>query len=196
MNNTPSETEIRTATRKAERILLSPETPDWTREAKPFWSWDPSRSLLASLRAYQSARHSRRPDRVVRRWVAVMRHRFWSIVTGADIPLSCQIGGGLLIPHPNGIVVHPQARVGPNCLLLQQVTLGMGGLVPGTPHLVGHVDLGAGAKVLGGVTLGAHAQVGANAVVLCDVPASATAVGVPARIVGAGSKAGAEARRC
>ena len=87
------------------------------------------------------------------------------------------------MPHPNGIVVHPEAKVGPNCLLLQQVTLGTGGRVPGAPVLEARVDVGAGAKVLGGVTLGRGAKVGANAVVLTDVPAGHTAVGVPARIL-------------
>ena len=97
--------------------------------------------------------------------------------------MKCTIEGGLLLPHPNGIVIHPKVRIGPNCLLFQQVTLGTGGPVPGAPVLAGHVDIGAGAKVLGGVTIGAHAVIGANAVVLSDVPAGATAVGIPARIV-------------
>ena len=100
--------------------------------------------------------------------------------------MKCAIEGGLLLPHPNGIVIHPRVRIGPNCLLFQQVTLGTGGPVAGAPVLAGHVDIGAGAKVLGGVTIGAHAVIGANAVVLCDVPAGATAVGIPARIVARG----------
>ena len=162
---------------------ISADTPDWTREGKPFWHWSPSRSLLGSLRAYQRLQGARRPDLVLARQFAVLRYRFWSVLSGADIPLGAYIEGGLLMPHPNGIVIHPEARVGPNCLLLQQVTLGTGGSVPGSPTLQGHVDVGAGAKILGGITVGAHAVIGANAVVLCDVPAGATAVGVPARIL-------------
>ena len=165
------------------REPISAEVPDWSREAKSFWSWHPSRSLLASVRAYQKVRYGVRPQHVPARWLAVMRHRFWSVVTGAEIPLICQIEGGLLLPHPNGVVVHPDVKIGPNCLLMQQVTLGTGGPVSGEPVLVGRVDVGAGAKVLGGVTLGAHCVVGANAVVLQDVPAGTTAVGIPARIV-------------
>jgi serine O-acetyltransferase len=161
----------------------SAEVPDWSREAHSCWQWSPSRALLASLRSYERVRHASRWDHVVMRWAAVLRHRFWSAVTGADIPLGCRIGGGLLLPHPNGIVIHPEASIGPNCLLFQQVTLGKGGPVAGAPVLAGHVDVGAGAKILGGVTIGAHAVIGANAVVLCDVPTGATAVGVPARIV-------------
>jgi serine O-acetyltransferase len=112
---------------------------------------------------------------------ATLRHRFWSIVTGADIPLTARIGGGLLIPHPNGIVIHPDVEIGPNCLLFQQVTLGHA--PSGLPRLGGHVDVGAGAKIIGGITIGDHARIGANAVVTTDVPAGATAVGNPARLL-------------
>jgi serine O-acetyltransferase len=84
------------------------------------------------------------------------------------------------MPHPNGIVIHPDAEIGPNCLIFQQVTLGTGS--GGAPKLGGHVDVGAGAKILGGVTIGRDARIGANSVVLDDVPPGATAVGIPARI--------------
>jgi serine O-acetyltransferase len=43
--------------------------------------------------------------------------------------------------------------------------------------------ISAGAKVLGGFTVGDGARVGSNAVVLKEIPAGATAVGVPARIL-------------
>ena len=148
--------------------------PDWSREAKAFWAWSPSRSLLASLRAYE------RGGPMTRR-VAVLRHRFWSVVTGAEIPLGSKIAGGLLIPHPNGVVVHPDAVIGPNCLLFQQVTLGTARKNGGAPVLAGHVDVGAGAKVLGEITIGADARIGANAVVLSNVPAGSTVFGIPAR---------------
>jgi serine O-acetyltransferase len=85
------------------------------------------------------------------------------------------------MPHPNGIVIHPEARIGPNCLIFQQVTIGVAN--GGVPRIEGHVDIGAGARILGAITVHEHAQVGANAVVVHDVPAGATVVGVPARVV-------------
>lgn len=156
--------------------------PDWSREKKRIFSWNPSRALLAGIRSYQRHAESRNPLRVLVKKLAVVRYRFWSVVTGADIPLNCQIEGGLLLPHPNGIVIHPSARIGPNCLIFQQVTIGTRtGEMP--PVIGGHVDIGAGAKILGNVRIGDHACIGANAVVLEDVPARKTAVGIPARIV-------------
>lgn len=151
--------------------MISSTVPDWSRERKAFWAWCPSRSLLASIRAYQ------RGNALTRR-LAVLRHRFWSAVTGADIPVNSKIGGGLLIPHPNGIVIHPDAAIGPNCLLFQQVTIGD---ADGVPVLGGHVDVGAGAKVLGRIHVGDNARIGANSVVLRDVAAGSTVAGVPAR---------------
>jgi len=158
----------------------STKTPDWSREECELFSWRPSRQLLRALRDYTKARERGGLVGLAQRKVATLRHRFWSAVTGAEIPLNAaRIAGGLVIPHPNGVVVHPEAVIGPNCLLFQQVTIGTGPR-PGVPRLGGNVDVGPGAKILGGVTIGDGAIIGANAVVLNDVPAGATAVGIPA----------------
>ena len=89
------------------------------------------------------------------------------------------------MPHPNGIVIHPNCKIGPNCLIFQQVTLGSNeaGMITGVPTLGGSVDVGAGAKILGPINIGDNAVIGANAVVLADVPANAVAVGIPARVI-------------
>jgi len=168
-------------------IRISAREADWSREHKAVFSWCPSRSLLASIRAYQRYADSRNPFSVVAKKFAIFRHRFWSAVTGADIPLNTRIGGGLLLPHPNGVVIHPEVRIGPNCLIFQQVTFGTGkgDENGGVPRIGGHVDIGAGAKILGGITIGDHARIGANAVVLTNVPPGKTAVGIPAVILDA-----------
>lgn len=161
---------------------ISAITPDWSREQKTFFAWDPSRSLLASIRAYQALSASNNLFSRFAKKLTVLRHRFWSVITGADIPINVQISGGLLIPHPNGIVIHPDVKIGPNCLIFQQVTIGsVNGSMP--PTIGGHVDIGAGAKILGDVQIGDHVKVGANAVLLIDVPDGKTAVGMPAKII-------------
>ena len=160
----------------------SPNEPDLSREYKTVFSWNPSRSLLASIRSYQRCLNSRNPIRIFTGKVAVLRHRFWSAVTGADIPLNTQIGGGLLLPHPNGVVIHPDVKIGNNCLIFQQVTMGTRG-GGGVPVIGSHVDIGAGAKILGGITIGNHARIGANAVVLTDVPSGKIAIGIPAEVL-------------
>ena len=163
------------------KVEISAVEPDWSRERVERF-WDPGRQLLRALRRYQRLGARRDPlARVARKW-CVLQHRFWSVVTGADIPLNCRIGGGLLIPHPNGIVISPEVEIGPNCLIFQQVTLGTReGQRP--PVIGGHVDIGAGAKVLGALTVGDHARIGANAVVLADVAPGDTVAGIPARSV-------------
>jgi serine O-acetyltransferase len=167
----------------AAAAAVSATVPDWSRERCVWGKWDPGRRLLRAVRRYQYWNGRLGPVGWLLTRLAVVSHRFWSAVGGADIPLNSQIAGGLSIPHPNGIVINPGATVGPNCLIFQQVTLGYGGPRPGNPTIGGHVDIGAGAKILGGVTVGDHAKIGANAVVLCDVPAGATAVGIPARVI-------------
>lgn len=156
-----------------ERVTLDWSVPQWDRE-RPRGFWDPSRKLLKSIRDYQRFKAAKNPVALMMSKLCVLRHRFWSVVTGAEIDLSCQIGGGLLIPHPNGIVIHPKTKIGPNCLIFQQVTLA------GAPVLGHHVDIGAGAKILGNISLDHHSRVGANAVVTKNVARGVTVVGIPA----------------
>lgn len=163
----------------AAEAKVSSTVPDWSRE-RPRRLWDPSRRLLQSIRGYQRHRGKGLWHGLARKYWAGL-HRFWSVITQAEIDLNCQIGGGLMLPHPNGIVIHPAATIGPNCLIFQQVTL-TGGRIS-APRLGGHVDIGAGAKLLGDIVLGDHCVVGANAVVLQDVPAGVTVVGIPAKPV-------------
>jgi len=102
-------------------FLISADQPDWSREKCRRW-WDPSRQLLKSIRNYQKLQPNSKILGYFLGSYTVMWHRFWSVITGADIPLNSHIEGGLLLPHPNGIVIHPEASIGPNCLIFQQVS--------------------------------------------------------------------------
>jgi serine O-acetyltransferase len=158
---------------------VSAEIPDWSREV-PRRFWDPGPKLLLAIRRYQFWQNRGGVlSALICKWL-VLRHRMWSVVTGAEIPLNCCIGGGLIIPHPNGIVIHPTAKIGVNCLIFQQVTVGTRG-TSGVPVIAGHVDIGAGAKILGPIFIGAHAKIGANALVVSDVPSGCIFAGMPAK---------------
>lgn len=164
---------------------ISAEVPDWARERMPR-SRDPSRALLASIRSYQRWKLRQGIWALLMSKLAVVRHRYWSAVTGADIPLNARIAGGLVLPHPNGVVIHPDAPIGPNCLIFQQVTIGAS--THGIPTIGGHVDIGAGAKIIGPIRVGDHVRIGANAVVTFDVPDYSTVTVQPGIIHVPGSK--------
>jgi serine O-acetyltransferase len=161
---------------------ISTTEPEWAREV-PHALWDPTRRLIQSIRRYQYWRERGGVVGQVVSRVWVVPHRFWSSVLATDIPINAKLGGGLILLHGQGVVVHADAEVGPNCLLAQGVTLGVNERTGQAPRLGGRVDVGPGAKILGGVTIGDNAKIGANAVVLDDVPAGALAVGIPARIL-------------
>ena len=106
-------------------------------------------------------------------------------LTGIEIHPGATIGRGLVIDHGAGVVIGETAEIGDNCTLYQGVTLGGTGKDEGKRHptLGNRVMVGAGAKILGPLTIGDNAKIAAGAVVLNDVPANATAVGIPARPV-------------
>jgi serine O-acetyltransferase len=147
-----------------------------------------SKRVLASIESYQHHRARGGLWHKFMRRVARLRHMFWSIITQSDIALEARLGCGLMLPHPNGVVIHEHARIGDNCMIMQQVTVGMIGDGE-VPTIGDHVYIGAGAKIIGKLAIGDGARIGANAVVLRDIPPGCTAVGIPARILeGAAAK--------
>lgn len=118
----------------------------------------------------------------------------WSkFTTGIEIHPAAKIAPGVFIDHGTGVVIGETAVVGTGTVIYQGCTLGGTGKETGKRHpTVGeYCVISAGARILGDITVGDYAKVGAGAVVLRDVPAHATVVGVPARIVRiGGSKEG------
>jgi serine O-acetyltransferase len=125
------------------------------------------------------------------RWLARMASHFTRLLTGIEIHPGATIGRRVFIDHGMGVVIGETAEIGDDCTLYHGVTLGGTSWNKGKRHptLERGVVIGAGAKVLGPITLREGAKVGSNAVVVREVPAGATAVGIPARIVDAGQDA-------
>ncbi len=159
---------------ESDDLNVSASAPDWSRETVTRF-WEPGKKLIRSVRRYQAAqaRGGLSGKLGCKRWA--LSHLFWSTVTQSELHLTTEIGGGLRLTHPTGIIIHPDAKIGPNCMIFHQVTLA------GAVELGGHVDIGAGAKLLGPLKVGDHARIGANAVVTADVEAGQTVAGIPAR---------------
>ena len=167
--------------------------------------------VVASVREYLAAAHRRDPaatdDLAILLtspglhaiWTHRVAHRLWArgaklpalvlaqgarSVTGIEIHPGATIGRRFFIDHGMGVVIGETAEVGDDVMLYHGVTLGGRSMerVKRHPTVGDGVVIGAGARVLGPITLGEGAQVGANAVVVKDVPARATAVGIPATV--------------
>ncbi|WP_344710221.1 serine acetyltransferase [Sphingomonas humi] len=157
--------------------------PDWSRERKrSLFEWAPYKSLLGAIRAYQASRDRSGPIAFLRWTSAFFRWRFWSVVSGASIPLRTRIGGGLQIPHCQGVAINVASRIGCNCDIFQGVTIGE---YRGQAPTIGDgVQIGPGATILGEVTIGDGARIGPMALVMSDVPAGGAAYAPRAEIRG------------
>jgi serine O-acetyltransferase len=119
------------------------------------------------------------------RWLARFSSHVTRFLTGIEIHPGATIGRRVFIDHGMGVVVGETAEIGDDCTLYHGVTLGGVSWNKGKRHptLGRGVVVGAGAKILGPFVVGDGAKVGSNSVVVKPVPAGATVVGIPARIV-------------
>ena len=125
------------------------------------------------------------------RWLGRFMSQFGRWATGIEIHPGAKIGRCVFIDHGMGVVIGETAEVGDGCTIYQGVTLGGTSLYRGAkrhPTLGEGVVVGAGAKVLGGFKVGDGARIGSNAVVVKEVPAGATVVGIPGRMVEEGTE--------
>ncbi|HLO94864.1 MAG TPA: serine O-acetyltransferase [Burkholderiaceae bacterium] len=130
------------------------------------------------------------------KWLGRFISHLARFLTGIEIHPGATIARRVFIDHGMGIVIGEMAEIGEGCTIYQGVTLGGTSLVKGAkrhPTLEPGVIVGANACVLGGFTVGAGARIGSGAVVTKPVPAGATAVGNPARIIEAQAEAQREA---
>lgn len=106
-------------------------------------------------------------------------------VYGIEISYRARIGRRFRIAHQGGIVIHPRAQIGDDCLIRHNVTIGATGAGPWTdaPILGNGVEVGCGATILGKIRIGDGARIGPQALVLLNVPPGGMAVSEPARII-------------
>ncbi len=130
------------------------------------------------------------------KWLARAVANIARLFTGIEIHPGAVIGRRFFIDHGMGVVIGETAVIGDDCTLYHGVTLGGTSWQKGKRHptLGRDVVVGAGAKVLGPIEIGDGARIGSNAVVVKTVPAGATAVGVPGRIIEPASDAAAQRR--
>ena len=120
---------------------------------------------------------------------AVMIRAFMRVVFACDIPYKAVIGENTVFPHDAlGVVIHPDAKIGANCHINQNVTIGGKSDLERLPVIGDNVILGAGSIILGDISIGNNAIVGAGAVVVKDVPDNAIVAGVPAVEIKSGGK--------
>jgi serine O-acetyltransferase len=120
-----------------------------------------------------------------RRWKLVPLEMFFNKLNGVCcsciIGRGAEFGAGFVLIHSQGVVINGRVVAGRNVFIEHQVTIGAERRE--SPVLGNDIFVGAGAKIVGAVVVGDRATVGANAVVVHDVPAGATVVGIPARVV-------------
>jgi serine O-acetyltransferase len=94
------------------------------------------------------------------------------------------VGRRLRLAHEGGVMIHPDVVIGDDCLIRQNVTIGIvSDDATAAPKIGNRVEIGAGAVIIGGVTIGDDARIGPNAVVTTNVPARGMAVATPARVI-------------
>lgn len=97
-----------------------------------------------------------------------------------ELPFSTKIGESLRIVHPYNILINPNAKIGNNCTIFHEVTIGtneFSNQVRIAPIIGNNVYIGCGAKIIGPITIGDNVRIGANSVVTTNIPSNCTVVG-------------------
>lgn len=109
--------------------------------------------------------------------------RYIRVIYSCELPTNLKLGKGVVLKHNGlGVVIHPDAIIGENTQIYQNVSIA-GRNNRGTPIIGKNVFIGCGACILGGVKIGDNVSIGANAVVLDDIPENAVVVGVPGKVI-------------
>jgi len=156
---------------------------------EPSWSRVATNTALWAVAAYRFGHwvYKEGPPRLVQpalKAVYLVVNKLLEATTEMFLDAQAEIGEGLYIGHSGGTHINNEAVIGKNCDIGHQVTIGTSAMGrKGSPQLGDEVYVGAGAKIIGRIKVGAGAKVAANSLVMTNVPAGATVMGVPARVV-------------
>ena len=127
----------------------------------------------------------RGPIRIVLRRLHLMMYRYVRNQYGIELPHTVVLGRRVVLGHQSGIVIHPYATIGDDCVIRQNVTIGAlnAERVEEAPVIGRGVELGAGAAILGRVTIGDGSRIGPHSVVMTDVPPGSTVFVNPPRMI-------------
>ena len=156
------------------RLLVMEDLKQWTRwQHLPCNLWGFS-YLMGSMPEFRSVFYKRA------RLLGILSRWWLPGKTNLEISTN-EIGGGLIIQHGFSTIISAE-KIGRNCKVYQQVTIGYSHELR-APVIGDNVEVCCGAKVIGGITIGDNVLIGANAVVVKDVPSNSVVAGVPARII-------------
>ena len=124
----------------------------------------------------------------INKWWYLRKYNLIMYKNNTVIPFDAIIGENLVMPHGlSGVFISQGAKIGNNCVIFQQVTIGSNTLSDskkkGSPIIGNNVYIGAGARIIGNVKIGNNVRIGANAVVVTDIPDNCTVVGEKSRII-------------
>jgi serine O-acetyltransferase len=183
-----SSTEVASESRRIPRIATFGElrgylSEDYRTHRRKFWA--PGFQALAAYRIGVWVKDIRfRPLRGLVRLLHTFLAFFTRNFYGIELPIRTYVGRRVEIAHQHGIVIHPGAVIGDDCLLRHGVTIGGAGEQHHlAPTLGNRVQVGVGVILAGPITIGDGAVIGPNAVVMTNVPAGSIVAAPPARIV-------------
>lgn len=114
--------------------------------------------------------------------ISYLFHLHYRNKYGVEVPVGLNVGVPFHIAHIPGIIINGNAKIGNNCVIMQNVTIGST-RGKGVPTIGDNVLICSGAKIVGNVIVGNNVVIGANAVVIKDVPDNSVVAGVPAKII-------------
>ena len=110
-------------------------------------------------------------------------YRIYQFVLGVEIPWTVEVGTNLKISHPIGIIINERAKIGNNCIIRQNTTIGNKGYDNSAPVIGNNVEIGANCVIIGNITIGNNVVIGAGSIVVKSISDNCIVAGNPAKVI-------------